>query len=60
LGCRNKKWFDDTTIESPQFCFWTVHVISAIVLFILGMRFAIRRAPIPFVAYRLLSRIMHK
>lgn len=60
LGCRHGNWLDDTTMEFPQSGFWIIHVISGIALFALGMRFAIRRAPLPFVAYRMLSRMIHK
>jgi len=60
LGCQHENWFDDTTMEFPRFGFWVIHVISCIVLFVLGMRFALRRVPLPFVAYRLLCRMIHR
>ena len=60
LGCQHENWFDDTTIEFPRYGFWIIHVISCIVIFAMGMRFALRRIPLPFVAYRLLRRMMHR
>ena len=60
VSYRHRNWLDDTTMEFPRFGFWIIHIISCIVLFVLGMRFALRRAPLPFVAYRLLRRIMRR
>lgn len=60
MGCRHDNWIDDTTMEFPRLGFWIIHVISSILLFGLGMRFALRRAPIPFVVFRLLRRMMHR
>lgn len=60
LGCRHENWLDNTTMEFPRLGFWVVHAISIFVVFVLGMRYAVRRAPLPFVAYRLLRRMMHR
>jgi len=60
LGCRHENWLDDTTMEFPRFGFWIIHVISGIVIFSLGMRYVLRRVPVPFVAYRLLRRMIHR
>lgn len=58
LGRQNDNWIDDTVLEFPRTWFWITHVIGALAIFILGMRFAIQRAPIPMVAYRLLRRVL--
>jgi hypothetical protein len=57
LGRRHENWIDDTALEFPRAWFWIIHVIGTVMIFILGMRFAIHRAPIPMVAFRLLRRL---
>jgi|GEM_PF-938976 hypothetical protein len=60
LGRQYENLFDDTIMKFPGSCFWIIHVIVSLLFFILGMRFAFRRAPLPFVAYRILRRVMRK
>lgn len=60
MGRRHKNWIDDTALEFPHTCFWVIHVLGSLIIFILGMRFAIHRAPVPMVAYRLLRRLMDR
>jgi len=60
LGHQHENWIDDTVLEFPQFWFWMIHVMGAVMLFVLGMRFAFRRAPAPIVAYRLLRTLLHR
>lgn len=57
--CRNN-WMDDTAIEFPRAGFWIIHVIGAVVIFFLGMRFAARRAPLSIMAYRLIRSFLHR
>ncbi|AIF51044.1 hypothetical protein UFO1_1493 [Pelosinus sp. UFO1] len=59
LGRQHENWIDDTVLEFPRTMFWMIHVIGTVIIFILGMRFAFNRAPVPMVAYRLLRRLMH-
>ncbi|SFM31395.1 hypothetical protein [Pelosinus propionicus] len=60
MGRRHKNCIDDTVLEFPRALFWIIHVIGPMFIFILGMRFAIQRAPVPMVAYRLLRRLMDR
>lgn len=60
MGRRHENWIDDTALEFPRTCFWVIHVVGSLIIFILGMRFAIHRAPVPMVAYRLLRRLMDR
>lgn len=60
LGCQHENWLDDTAMEFPRFGFRIIYVIIGIVLFVLGMRFALRRMPLSFLAYRLLRRMIHR
>ena len=60
LGCQHGNWLDDTTLEFPRFGFWIIHVISCIIIFVLGMKFVLGRVPLPFLAYRLLHRMIHR
>ena len=60
LGCRHENWLDDTTMEFPRFGFWIIHLVGFIILFVMGMRFALRRVPFPFKVYRLLNKIISR
>ncbi len=59
LGRQRENWIDDTALEFPRTGFWIIHVIGAVMIFILGMKFAFHKAPAPMIAYRLLRRLMH-
>jgi hypothetical protein len=60
MGHFRDNWIEDTTMEFPRTGFWLVHVISAVMIFFLGMRFAVRRAPFSLVAYRVMRMLMHR
>lgn len=60
MGYYNKNWIDDTTIEFPQWGFWLIHIIGVILIFTWGMRFAINRAPIPLMGYRLMRKLARR
>jgi len=60
MGNRNENFIDDTTFEFPRAGFWAVHAIGAAALFLAGMRFAVRRAPLPIVAYRAMRSLMRR
>jgi hypothetical protein len=60
LGCFHENWVDDTAIEFPRIGFWALHAIGAGLIFGLGMRYAVRRAPLPIVGYHLLKMLMHR
>ncbi|SDE18678.1 hypothetical protein [Sporomusa acidovorans] len=57
MSCQHNNLIDDTTLEFPRTGFWIVHVIGAFFLVLLGMRLAVRRAPLPIIAYRLLKML---
>ena len=60
LGRQHKSCIDDTVLAFPRSLFWLIHVIGPVIIFVLGMRFAIQRAPVSMVAYRLLRRLMER
>ncbi len=60
MGHNHENWVDDTTLEFPRTGFWLLHVIGAVAVFMLGMRFAVHRAPVSIMAYRLLRMLRHR
>jgi hypothetical protein len=60
VGQYHENWIDDTMLEFPRTGFWLVHVIGAVMVFFLGMRFAMRRAPLSIMAYRFLRMLKHR
>lgn len=60
MGHHNENWIDDTTLEFPRAGFWLVHTLGAAAVFMLGMRFAVRRAPLSIMAYRFLRMLRHR
>jgi len=48
---------DDTAIEFPRAGFWLIHAVGAALVFFWGVRFAVRRAPLPIMVYRFLRRL---
>lgn len=57
MGYRKKNWIDDTGFEFPRTGFWIIHVAGSLLLFLMGMRFAARRAPLPVILFRLLKTL---
>ncbi|HMM21917.1 MAG TPA: hypothetical protein PKA10_14455 [Selenomonadales bacterium] len=57
--CRDN-WIAGTTLEFPRTGFWVVHVIGVALVFLLGMRFAVRRVPLSFAAYRLIRMLSRR
>ena len=57
MNCYHRNLFDDTTLEFPRTGFWLLHVLGGLFLVLIGMRLAIRRAPIPLIAYRLFKML---
>ncbi|WP_040683289.1 hypothetical protein [Thermosinus carboxydivorans] len=54
MGYHNNNWIDDTVWEFPRTGFWLIHILGAAFVFLAGMRFALRRAPIwPVLIFRL-------
>lgn len=60
MGCYHDNWVDDTTIEFPRTGFWIIHAIGAAAIFFMGMRFAVRRIPLPLMTYRMVRRLMRQ
>jgi hypothetical protein len=60
VGYHNENWVDDTTLEFPRTGFWVVHAVGAMLFFFMGMRFAVRRAPMSLMAYRFLRMLTHR
>lgn len=57
MSCRHNNLIDDTTFEFPRTGFWIVHIMGSLFLVLLGMRLAVRRAPLPIIAYRILKML---
>ncbi|WP_425057788.1 hypothetical protein SCACP_23280 [Sporomusa carbonis] len=57
MNWRHESILDGTTFEFPRTGFWIIHVFGGLFLMLLGMRTAVRRAPLPIVAYRLLKML---
>lgn len=55
---RYDSWLED--IEFPRLGFWLVHIIFGAAFFFLGMRFAMRRAPLSIMAYRMLRALSRR
>lgn len=51
---------DDTTLEFPRTGFWLIHILGGVLIFFMGMRFAVRRAPLSLMAYRFLRLLSHR
>jgi hypothetical protein len=60
MGIRHGNWIDDTVWEFGRPAFWAVHLVGAVVLFFLGMRFAVRRVPAPIMMYRMLRLLLRR
>ena len=57
MGQYHENWVDDTTLEFPRPGFWLVHLLGTALIFTLGMRFAVRRAPLSIMAYRFMRML---
>ncbi|EGO65916.1 hypothetical protein [Acetonema longum] len=60
MGIENENIIDDTALEFPRAGFWAVHLIGGSLLFFLGMRYAVKRVPMPIIAYRLLRSLTRR
>lgn len=60
MGIRQKNWVDDTMWEFGRPAFWLIHALGAGTLFFLGMRYAMRRVPVPIVMYRMLRSVLSR
>lgn len=47
----------DTTFKYPSSGFWIVHVLGSLLLIALGFRIAVKRIPLPIIAYRLIKSL---
>lgn len=61
MGYHRENMVDDTTWEFPGKGFWIVHVLGSLFIFLLGMRFAARRAPLgPLLIFRVLNMLRER
>jgi hypothetical protein len=60
VGHYHENWVDDTTLEFPRTGFWLIHLIGAAAIFMLGMRFAVHRAPLSIMAYRFMRMLRQR
>ena len=57
MKCDHRNLLKDTMFEFPRPGFWMVHAFGGLLLLLFGMRLAVRRAPIPIIAYRLFNML---
>ena len=57
MSCHHNNLIDNTTFEFPRTGFWIVHILGGLFLITLGMKLAVRRAPIPLLAYRIFKML---
>jgi hypothetical protein len=57
VGHYRANCIDDTPVEFPRPGFWLVHILGTALIFMLGMRFAVRRAPLSIMAYRVMRML---
>lgn len=60
MGYHHENWVDDTTMEFPRTGFWLVHTVGTAMVFLLGMRFAAKRAPVSMMAYRVMRMLTQR
>lgn len=60
MGCRQQNIVDDTVWEFPRWGFVLLHLVGAMLLFTMGVRYAARRAPLPLIVYRALRMLLHR
>lgn len=60
MGFYKKNWLDDTILDFPHAGFWIVHILGPVLIFIWGMRFAMHHAPLPFLGYRFLRKLVKR
>lgn len=60
MGQYHENFIDDTTLEFPRTGFWFLHILGGALIFFMGMRFAVRRAPLSIMAYRFLRLLSHR
>ncbi|MDF2500682.1 MAG: hypothetical protein K0Q77_1396 [Anaerosporomusa subterranea] len=58
MGIRHGNLLDGTMWEFGRPAFWAVHLAGAAVLFFLGMRFAVRRVPVPIMLFSMLRSLL--
>ncbi len=57
MRCYHRNLINNTTLKFPHTGFWIVHILGSIFLVGLGLRLAVRRAPLPIIAYRLIKML---
>lgn len=61
MNCDHDDLLEGTTWEFPHTGFWLVHTIAPLLIFMLGARFAARRAPVlPLVAWRIIKMLRQR
>lgn len=47
----------NTVLKFPRAAFWIIHILGPLFFVSLGLRLAIRKAPLPIIAYRLIKML---
>lgn len=57
MSCYRNNSTDISAFEFPRTGFWIVHILGGLFFISLGMRLAVRKAPIPLLVYRLFKML---
>lgn len=60
MGCWRRKNTAGAMFALPGPGFWIFYGVSGLLIFMWGMRYAIRRAAVPIVGYRLLKLLFRR
>lgn len=47
----------NSALKFPRAAFWIVHIFGSLFLVLFGLRLALRKAPLPMLAYRLIKML---
>ncbi|MBP2635696.1 MAG: hypothetical protein H6Q72_1603 [Firmicutes bacterium] len=47
----------NSVLKFPRAAFWIVHILGSLFFVSLGLRLALRKAPLPIIAYRLIKML---
>jgi lipid-A-disaccharide synthase-like uncharacterized protein len=55
MRCHEDK--HNTVLKFPRAAFWIVHIFGSLFLILFGLRLALKKAPLPIIAYRLIKML---
>lgn len=60
MRCRHRKNVNGAGIEFPGAGFWLFYFVSGFLIFMCGMRYAVRKAAVPIVGYQFLKMLFRR